>query len=212
MATEQSAVGRGPGQAGVGAEMGGGVGAGGGTLAWGRKTAPFWRTDTRALVGAVVLGVAFVLVQQVAHRIDAVLWPTLIIIGGITWATFTGLITLIYRQPGGIIMGETQALVAVATGLSPLALFFIPANGFGSLAYGAVAWRLSMERWSHHFLAQLACNVVGNACVAVGLYVVLGLPTPVVLVSSAVTAAAGTVGSTILTRRIYTAVRRSGLA
>jgi len=210
MATEQSAAGRGRGQTGFGPEMSPATGAG--SLAWGTRPARFWRTDTRALVGAVVLGVAFVLVQQVAHRIDAVLWPTLIIIGGITWATFTGLITLIYRQPGGIIMGETQALVAVATGLSPLALFFIPANGFGSLAYGAVAWRLSMERWSHHFLAQLACNVVGNACIAVGLYVVLGLPTPVVLVSSAVTAAAGTVGSTILTRRIYTAVRSSGLA
>ena len=118
-----------------------------------------WRTDTRALVGAVVLGVAFVLVQQVSQRIDAAIWPTLIIFGGITWATFTGLITLTFGQPAGVIMGETQALIAIATGLSPLALFFIPANGLGSLAYSLVARSLSMEKWSHHLAAQVLCNV-----------------------------------------------------
>ena len=78
--------------------------------------APFWSTATRALVGAVILGLAFVMVHQVSQRIDALLWPPLIIIGGITWATFTGLITLIYRQPAGFIMGETQALIEALEG------------------------------------------------------------------------------------------------
>lgn len=181
-------------------------------LALGTSPKPLWRTDTKALVGAVVLGVAFVLVQQIAHRIDNVLWPTLIIIGGITWATFTGLITLIFRQPAGIIMGETQALIAVASGLSPVAVFFIPANGLGSLAYSLVAWKLSMEKWSHHFLAQCLTNIVGNLCVAVGLYTILQLPLPVVIVSSAITATAGIIGSTILTKLVFDALRRAGLA
>jgi hypothetical protein len=173
--------------------------------------APFWSTTTRALVGAVILGLAFVLVQQVSQRIDALLWPPLIIIGGITWATFTGLITLIYRQPAGFIMGETQALIAVGTGLSPVAIFFIPANGLGSLAYSLVAWKLPMTSWSHHFLAQLATNVVGNVCVAIGLLTTLKLPLSVVIVSSTVTAAAGTVGATILTKRLSESIRRAGL-
>lgn len=171
----------------------------------------FWRTDTKALVGAVVLGVAFVLVQQIAHRIDAAIWPTLIIIGGITWATFTGLITLVFRQPAGLIMAETQALIALATGLSPVALFFIPANGLGSLAYSLVAWKLSMDKWLHHFLAQLVTNLVGNACVAVGLYTILKLPLNIVLISSAITASAGIVGSTVLTKKLSDNLRKAGL-
>jgi len=174
-------------------------------------TKTLWRTDTKALVGAVVLGIAFVLIQQIAHRIDNMIWPTLIIIGGITWATFTGLITLIFRQPAGIIMGETQAIIAIASGLSPIAVFFIPANGLGSLAYSLVAGKLSMEKWSHHFLAQFMNNVVGNACVAVGLLTILKLPLPIVIISSAITAAAGIVGSTILTKVIADALRRAGL-
>ncbi len=170
-----------------------------------------WRTDTKALVGAVVLGVAFVLVQQVSQRIDAAVWPTLIIFGGITWATFTGLITLIFGQPAGVIMGETQALIAIATGLSPLALFFIPANGLGSLAYSLVARGLTMEKWSHHLAAQILCNVVGNLCVCIGLLTILHLPLLVAVISSSITAAASIAGSTILTKLLADALRKSGL-
>ena len=170
----------------------------------------FWRTDTKALIGGVVMGVAFVLVQQVAHRIDAVIWPTLLLLGAITWATFTGLITLVFRQPAGIIMGETQALIAVATGLSPLAVFFIPANGLASLAFSSVAKIFSMEKWSHHLWAQLASNVVGNICVGIGLKVIFHLPIMAVLISSAITIAVGAIGGTILTKVIYDSFRKAG--
>ncbi|MDT3698121.1 MAG: hypothetical protein RO469_01735 [Thermincola sp.] len=171
-----------------------------------------WRTDTKALVGAVILGVVSMLLQQVSMRIDAAIWTPLIILGGITWATLTGLITLIFRQPAGIIMGETQALIAMATGLSPVALFFIPANGFSSLAYTLVARKLSMQKWSHHFLAQLATNVVGNIFVGYGLHVVLKLPVNVAVVSSLITCCAGIIGATILTKKIADALNKAGLA
>jgi hypothetical protein len=174
-------------------------------------TKTFWRTDTRALVGAVILGVVSMLLQQVSIRLDQVIWPPLIILGGIAWATFTGLITLIFRQPAGIIMGETQAFIAIATGLSPVALFFVPANLLSSLAYSVVAQKLSMQKWSHHFIAQLATNIVGNICVAFGLYSILKLPVQVVIISSAVTAGAGIIGATILTKLAVNALRRSGL-
>ncbi len=172
----------------------------------------FARYDTRALVGAALLGVVFVLVQQIAHRIDALINPAAVIVGGVTWASFTGLVVLLYRQPAGIITGEVSAFVALATGLSPLAPFFIPANGLGSLAYSLVSWRLPMTSWFHHLLAQIACNVVGNACVAVGLKVILNLPLPVILAASGVTTLAGIVGGTILTRLLHNNLVRSGLA
>ncbi len=170
-----------------------------------------WRTDTKALVGAIILGVVSMLLQQVSIRIDSAIWTPLIILGGITWATLTGLITLIFRQPAGIIMGETQALIAMATGLSPVALFFIPANFFSSLAYSLVARKLSMQKWSHHFLAQMVTNVVGNIFVGYGLHIVLKLPVNVAVISSAITCGAGIVGATILTQKIADALNRAGL-
>lgn len=169
------------------------------------------RFDTKALVGAVFLGVVFVLVQQIAHRIDAVINPASVIVGGITWATFTGLVVLLFRQPAGIITAEVQAFIALATGLSPLALFFIPANGLSSLAYSLVSWKLSMDKWSHHLLAQIVTNVVGNICVAIGLHVILKLPVPIILVAAGMTTTAGIIGGTILTKIIYDNVRKSGV-
>jgi hypothetical protein len=178
-----------------------------------RTAAPvFWRTDTKALLGAIFMGLTFVLAQQVAHRIDGVLWPTLVIIGGISWATFTGLSVLLFRQPAALIMGEVQALIAVGTGLSPLAPFFIPANASGALVYSLIARRLSMGKWVHHLLASAATNVAGNFWVAIGLYVILDLPIDVVVVSSIITATAGTIGSSVLIQRLHRTVVRSGLA
>jgi hypothetical protein len=118
---------------------------------------------------------------------------------------------LIFGQPAGVIMGETQALIAIATGLSPLALFFIPANGLGSLAYSLVARGLTMEKWSHHLAAQILCNVVGNLCVCIGLLTILHLPLLVAVISSSITAAASIAGSTILTKLLADALRKSGL-
>lgn len=169
-----------------------------------------WRVDTRSMVSAVILGIAFILVELLTWRIDAMLWNPLIIVDGITWATFTGLITLIFRQPGSLIMTEIQAVSAIANG-NPLGLFFIPANGVGSLVYTLFVWKLSMEKWSHHFIAQLFTNVLGNAIVALGLISVLKLPVGVAITSSAITAAAGTVGATILTKVLYDSLRKSGL-
>lgn len=171
----------------------------------------FIRVDTKALVGAVLLGIVFVLVQQIAHRIDAMLNPASVLIGGVTWATFTGLVVLLFRQPAGIITAEVQALIALATGLSPLAPFFIPANGLASLTYSFVSWKLPMDKWLHHFLAQVPTNIIGNICVAIGLKVILHLPLPVILFASGITTLAGIIGGTIFSKIIYDNIKKSGV-
>ena len=168
--------------------------------------------STKSLVGSVLLGLVFVLVQQIAHRIDALINPASVIIGGVTWATFTGLIVLLYRQPAGLITAEVAAFTGLATGLSILAPFFILANGAGSVVYSLVSWKLPMKTWGHHFLAQLATNLIGNLFVAIGLHVLLHLPTEVILVAAGITTAAGVIGGTILTKKIYESVHRAGLA
>jgi hypothetical protein len=180
-------------------------------LAQDGRSLTFTRVDTESLVGAVLFGLVFVLVQQVAHRIDAVINPACVIVGGVTWATMTALVALLYRQPAGFITGEVAALVALATGLSPLALFFIPANGLGSLAFSLVVRNCTNITWSRILLAQIAANVVGNVCVAVGLRTILNLPYPVIGIAAAITCLAGIIGGTILTKLIYGNLVRSGL-
>jgi hypothetical protein len=167
--------------------------------------------NTRSLVGAVLLGLAFVLVQQIAHRIDALINPACVIIGGVTWATFTGLVVLLYGQPAGLITAEVAAFTALASGLSVLAPFFILANGAGSIVYSLVSWKCSMRSWVHHFLAQLVTNLIGNFFVAVGLRVLLHLPYKVILIAAGITTTAGVIGGTILTKKIVENINRAGL-
>ncbi len=170
-----------------------------------------FRTDTKALVGAVILGIVFLIMMQVTGRIDGILDPTLLLFNGTCWSFFTGLIILMYRQPAGIISGLLEAVVAMATAYSPLAFFFLFANTIGSIAYSLVAAKLSMEKLSHHMLAQIASNVTGNFCVMLGLILVVHLDWKVALVTSSITTLVATIVAGILTKSVYSALQKSSL-
>ncbi|ODA41016.1 hypothetical protein [Desulfosporosinus sp. BG] len=169
------------------------------------------RTDTKALVGAVIIGIVFVIMEQVTGRIDAVLDPTLLLLNGTCWAFFTGLIVLMYKQPAGIIAGLVEAIVAMATAYSPLAFFFLFANTIGSIVYSLIAMKFSMEKLSHHILAQIGCTVTGNLCVMAGLIYVIHLDWKIALISSCITALVGTIVAGILTKSVYGSLRKSAL-
>ena len=170
-----------------------------------------FRTDTKALVGAVIIGIVFVIMEQVTGRIDAVLDPTLLLLNGTCWAFFTGLIVLMYKQPAGIIAGLVEAIVAMATAYSPLAFFFIFANTIGSIAYSLIVMKFSMKKLSHHILGQIGANVTGNLCVMVGLIYVIHLDWKIALLSSSITALVGTIVAGILTKSVYGALQKSSL-
>ncbi len=172
----------------------------------------FWRVDLKAIVGGVFLGLVMVLLVGLGDRADTALtggaFP---ILGGVSWATMMGISTLLFGQPGGLIAGLIQGFMDIAMGASPLASIFPVVNAAGSLAFSLVAWRLSMNHWSHYLLAQIVANLVGDALVAAGLYYILELPVDVILVSTGVTAVASTIGGTILTKLVAEAVTRSGV-
>lgn len=175
------------------------------------KSKTLFRTDTKALVGSVIIGIVFLIMMQVTGRIDAILDPTLLLINGTCWAFFTGLIVLMYKQPAGIIAGLIEAIIAMISAYTPLAFFFIFANTIASIAYSLVVRKFSMEKLSHHLLAQLACNVTGNLCVMVGLIVVVHLPWQIALLSSALTATVGTIVAGLLTKSVYGSLKKSSL-
>ncbi len=122
-----------------------------------------------------------------------------------------GVSTLLCRQPSGMIAGVMEAVVALATGASPLAPAFFVVNAAGSLAYSLVAWKLPMRTWAHHLLAQVAGNVVGNSLVGVGIFYILDLPVSVILISCTITTVVSIIGGTVLTKYIAGVVTKSGL-
>jgi hypothetical protein len=172
----------------------------------------FFRTDTKALVGSVILGIVFVIACQATGFIDNLL-PTgkagMYLINGTCWAFFTGIIALLYRQPAGLIAGEVEAIISIW--YSPLWLAFVFANAVGSLGVSLVAKRYSMEKWSHHILAQFFCNVLGNAVVFVGLIMIFNLPVKVALVETLIVIAVCWPCSTVLTKLAYDGLSKSGL-
>ncbi|WP_042334711.1 hypothetical protein [Desulfosporosinus meridiei] len=169
------------------------------------------RTDTKALVGSVIIGIVMLIMMQVTGRIDAILDPTLLLLNGTCWAFFTGLIVLMYKQPAGIIAGVVEAVVAMATGYSPLGFFFLFANVIGSVVYTLISGRLSMDKLGHHILAMLGTAVSGNLCVMVGLIYVFHLDWKIALLSSCLTACVGTIAAGILTKSVYGSLQKSAL-
>lgn len=174
---------------------------------------PFFRTDTKALVGGVVLGIVFVIACQISGQIDNLL-PTgkagMYLINGSIWAFFTGLITLTYRQPAGLIAAEVEALISIW--YSPLWIAFIFANGIASIAISVVASKLDMTKWWHHIVAQFFCNFLGNACLCVGLVKIFNMPVNVAIIESLIIVAVCWPISTVLTKLSYDKVKKSGLA
>ncbi|MEG0997531.1 MAG: hypothetical protein RSC99_00985 [Clostridiales bacterium] len=177
------------------------------------KNTAVFRTDTKALVGGVILGIIFVIACQISGAIDNLL-PTgkagMYLINGSIWAFFTGLITLVYRQPAGLIAAEVEALISIW--YSPLWSAFIFANAIASIGISIAASKLAMDKWWHFFAAQFLCNYLGNACLCVGLILIFGMPVNVAIIESLIVATVCWPISTVLTKVSYDMVKKSGLA
>ncbi len=169
-----------------------------------------WRWDLKAIVGSVLLGVVMTVLAAVMERLDTALTGgAFVILGAINFYTIASVSTLLYRLPGGVITGETNAIIAIATGTSPMAPWFAPTNAVFAIIYALAVRNLRMDRWSHYLLASVAGVWLSMLIILYGLLVTIKLPLNVALTSYVVTSLAGTVGSTILTRVIAQGVDRS---
>lgn len=171
-----------------------------------------FKTDTKSLIGSVVMGIVFVLACQITGQIDNLMpWGKMgmYLINGTVWAFFTGLLTMIYKQPGGLIAAEVEAVISVL--YSPLWIAFIFANGVASIWVSLVASKRDMTKWSHHILAQGGVCILGNLIVAIGLVLILGVPVNVAIVETLILIAVNWTFSTIATKFAYDAIMKSGL-
>ena len=172
----------------------------------------YWRTDTRSLVGGVFMGIVFTIICVVADVIDAVLDSSLALLGGMTWAIFTAIIAMIYGQPAGIIGGAMQALISMATGMSPLGFFFIFANCVGSVVYYSLAVKLQMSNLKQYFSIQFITSLVGFFFVGIGLMTVYTLPFNVALACSLIGVVVTIIIAPPLNKKIIEKMRKSGLS
>lgn len=169
-----------------------------------------WRWDLKSIVGSVLLGVVMTVLAAFAERIDTALTGgAFVVLGAINFYTISALATLLFRLPGGLITGEVNALIAVATGTSPMAPWFIPTNAVFPIVYVWAAKRMRMESWTDHLVASALGVWISMLVILVGLLVTIKLPLSIALTSYVVTSIAGTVGATILTKIIADAVDRS---
>lgn len=176
------------------------------------KNKSFWRTDSKALIGSVILGVVMVLASQAAGVVDNLL-PTgkagMLIVNGAVWAIFTGLVPLIYKQPAGLITSVLEALLSIF--YSPLWISIIFANVVCSLLASFVAQKFEMDKLSHHFIAQFFVNYIGNIFICIGLVKIFGAPLKVAVIESLIVATVDWVVASIATKYMYDGIKKSGL-
>lgn len=169
-----------------------------------------WRWDLKAIVGGVLFGVLMTVLAQIFERLDTALTGgAFVVLGAVNFYTIASLSTLLFRLPGGVITGLTNAFIAIATGTSPMAPWFVPTNTLFAIVYALVAWRLPMNRWQHHLMATGIGVWVSMLIILWGLLVTIKLPINIALASYVVTSVAGTVGGAILTMLIANAVDKS---
>jgi hypothetical protein len=158
------------------------------------------------------MGIVFVIACQITGQIDNMLpWGKMgmYLINGTVWAFFTGILTLVYKQPGGLIAAEVEALISVM--YTPLWVAFIFANGIASIWVSLVAAKYDMSKWSHHIIAQAGVCILGNIIVSVGLVLILGLPVNVAIVEGLILIAVTWPLATIATKKVYDALLKSGM-
>jgi len=177
-----------------------------------RSDARAWRVDTKALVGGVLLGIVLVLVNQVATRLDAIINPSAGFVSGSTTAIILGLCVRLFRQPAGIIAGEIQALIAIATASNPLAPAFLITNAVEALAYSGVLRVWPQNSWRSHFLTQVAGNFAGDLVFMLAVIILLHVPFVIALTAIILTFVVNLIISTLVTKPLTDVVERSGVA
>lgn len=169
-----------------------------------------WRWDLKSIVGGVLFGVLMTVLAQIMERLDTALTGgAFVVLGGVNFYTIAALSTLLFRLPGGLITGLTNALIAITTGTSPMAPWFVPTNAAFAIIYALVIWRLRMDQWRDYLIAAIVGVWLSMLIIMWGLLVTIKLPMGVAFTSYVVTSIAGTVGATVLTMIIAKAVDKS---
>lgn len=128
------------------------------------------RTDTKGIVGALMISLAMIGILQFGERLDTMFFGGLFPVSGrVISITMIGLGTMMYGVAGGLIVSEINPLIATATGTSPIAPFWLLTNASQVLsAYIAGRIFKNVITWKACIL-----NAVLASCFLIALYIPL---------------------------------------
>jgi hypothetical protein len=126
-----------------------------------------WRKDTRAIVGSILLAVAFAANMQLAERVDTAT------VGGIIpwtgtmfariWFTSAG---IFYGLTGALIVASFNPVIAILTSTGPLAPFHIVTNWTFSIPFTLIAHQIIKRNRGIHIvsfvLLVVSCALVSG--------------------------------------------------
>lgn len=165
------------------------------------------------LVGGVVLGVVMTIINAgIMERVDTALTGgTWFPLAGGTHSTILMLSIIFFGLPGAWITGLTNALFAVVTGSTPVAMGFV----FNNLLYPVVGIlftrRLSMRRWWHWYATLLPTVFIGYAPMTYFVHSVFGLPWSATIQFQSYTNIAAIILAGIVGRLIAQGVHKSAV-
>lgn len=125
-----------------------------------------WRWDTKAIVGAVLLAVAFAANMQIAERVDTATTGGIIPWTGTMFARiwFTSA-AIFYGMTGALIVASFNPVIAILTSTGPLAPFHFLTNWSFSIPFTLLA-HFVLSRRKGIGLAAFMAMVVGCAFVS----------------------------------------------
>lgn len=135
-----------------------------------------WPTDTRAIVGSILLAVAFSANMQITERIDTatvggiIPW-TGMLVGGIWFTTAC----IWYGLTGGLIVASFNPIIAILTATGPLAPVHFTINWsynipFALMAYYVLRRQRELGWWTYFTMVMIAETLLATSIVPVWLF------------------------------------------
>lgn len=173
--------------------------------------------STRAIVTGVLLGVLMAALEQIAERVDTILFAGAFPVFGIIVANTMGLIgVLTFGWVGGILAEEINPIVAVATATGPLApLWFVTnfAQVTGARAVMYIIGKKTEELSLWETILICAGGTLLNSMVMFPVQLLyFNMPPKVIAFMVVLTFAVGAIIPAFIARKVSIALRRSRLA
>lgn len=178
-------------------------------------TERLWRTDTKAIVGAILLAVVFSINMQITERIDtATTGGTFPWLGSMFISLWFPVACVYYGLTGALIVANFNPIIAVLTATHPLAPSFFFANMAYTIPFTFIFRYVARTReritWPIFALICMICNI-GPTTVLLTLWVfLLQLPTAQIVLFYAIGILVAIPGS-IMGYYFLQYVERSGL-
>lgn len=171
------------------------------------------RTDTRGIVSAVMLALAFIGLAQFGERIDTLVTGGLFPISGrIIGFVLVGLGTAMFGAVPGLIVAWLNPFIATAMGTSPIAPFFFLTNGLmvvAALLAGKVV-RRNVVSFRYTLVYSVLASILLTAAYVPLHVLYFQLPVSEMLVLYAVQALAALIATPILLFSLLRAIKAAG--